>query len=227
MQFSAATIVAAAAFFASVSAAPAVNAAPSNRTAPRISSVVNHLDSVGKIEWHATEDGGRVATIPAADVKAASQATTKRFVEARDGPSTDVGSFTNIGNIVQQAASYACEQSGEWGVSATIESQATAACSNFLKNLPGVPQAETVWNIYQGAKEADSSGGNFITSFRYFYNSAAAPPLTQQVCTTVYKQLTGDFCQGTGSNDANTMGGEVKIGSGDDYIMIGLDPNSA
>ncbi|KAK3166765.1 hypothetical protein OEA41_009890 [Lepraria neglecta] len=230
MHFSKSTVIAAAAFFASVSAAPTPDTAPVKRGTARISPVVNHLDSAGKIEWQSTEDGGRYATIGSDDIDAARKATTKRSLvdlEARGGTDAAVGAFTNIGNIAQQAASYACESSGEWGVSATIESQATAACANFLQNLPGVPQAETVWSVYQGIKAPDSSGGNFITNFRWFYNTAAAPPLTTQICAQAYQALTSDFCQGKGSNDANTQGGEVKIGKGDDFLMIGLDPNSS
>lgn len=225
MQFSKSTVIAAAAFFASVSAAPTPDTAPL-----RISPVVNHLDSAGKIDWQTTEDGGRYATISSDDIAAAGQATTKRSLvdlEARGGPAAAVGGFTNIGNIAQQAASYACEQSGEWGVSATIETQAATACANFLKTLPGVTQAETAWNVYQGLKASDGSGGNFVTSFRWFYNTAAAPPLTMQICTQAYQQLTSDFCQGKGSDNSKTRGGEVKIGDGNDYLMIGLDPNSS
>ena len=228
MYFSKSTIIATAAFFASASAAPTPDAAPSNGSTARISPVINHLDSTGQIKWHPTSDGGRYATIPSGQVSAAYDATTaKHSLSPRTGPAADVGGFTNIGSIAQQAASYACEKSGEWGVSATIGTQAEAACANFLLNLPGVPQAETVWNVYQGARTADSAGGNFVTSFRWFYNTAAAPPLTQQICTQAYQMLTSSFCQGTGNNDANTRGGEIKIGDNKDYLMIGLDPNSA
>lgn len=230
MNFSKSTIIAAAAFFASVSAAPTPDATPSSRDTARIGPVVNHLDAQGKIEWQPTEDGGRYATIGSDHIEAAQKATTKRSLvdlEARGGPGAAVGAFTNIGSIAQQAASYACEQSGEWGVSATIETQATNACASFLKNLPGVPQAETVWNVYQGLRKPDSSGGNFITNFRWFYNSAAAPALTDQICKEAYTKLTTDFCQGKGNNGANTRGGEVRIGKGEDYLMIGLDPNQS
>ena len=230
MHFPKSSIIFAAAFFASVSAAPRPYAAPLNNGTARISLVINHLDSTGKIEWQTTEDGGRYATISSDDIEAARKATTKRSavdLEARGGTDAAVGAFKNIGNIAEQAASYACESTGEWGVSATIESQATAACASFLGNLPPIPQAETVWNVYQGIRRADSSGGNFITNFRWFPNTAAAPTLTTQICTLAYQMLTSNLCQGKGNDNANTQGGEIKIGSGRDYLMIGLDPDSS
>ena len=230
MHYSKSTVIAAAAFLSSVSAGPVPDVVPSNNGTARISSVINHLDSAGKITWQTTEDGGRYATIGSDYIKTARKATKKRAIvaiEARDGPRADVGAFTNIGNMAQQAASYACESSGAWGVSATIESQATAACAVFLNQIPGVPLAETAWNVYQAAVTPDSSGGNFITNFRYFYNTAAAPTLTAQICNQAYEELTSNLCQGKGNNDANTQGGEIKIGKGQDYLMIGLDPDSA
>ena len=230
MHFPKSSVISAAAFFASVSAAPGPYVAPLTNGTARISLVVNHLDSAGKIEWQPTEDGGRYATISYNDIEDARKATTKRpavDLEARGVTNAAVGAFTNIGNIAEQAASYACESTGEWGVSATIETQATAACASFLSNLPTVPQAETVWNIYQGIRSPDPSGGNFITNFRWFYNTAAAPSLTTQICTLAYQKLTSDFCQGKGINNANTQGGEIKVGKGQDYLMIGLDPNSS
>ena len=35
------------------------------------------------------------------------------------------------------------------------------------------------------------------------------------------------FCQGKGDKGTATRGGEIKIGNGNDYIMIGIDPNDA
>lgn len=34
-------------------------------------------------------------------------------------------------------------------------------------------------------------------------------------------------CQGKGDKGTATRGGEIRIGKGDDFLMIGLDPNEA
>ncbi|KAI4100511.1 MAG: hypothetical protein L6R37_005426 [Teloschistes peruensis] len=221
--------MAAAATLYSVSAAPLL---PSDNSTSggtlSISGVVNHLDSKGQINWVPTPDGGRMATIPAHYVDAANQALSSRSLDLQiRGPKADVGHWTNAGQIAQRAASYACEKSGEWGVSSTIETGATDACSNLLKTVPGAVQAEAAWNVYQAVAQPDDAGGSFTTIYRWFYNTASAPSLTEQICTTVYQKLTSDFCQGKGSNGANTRGGEMKIGSGKDYLMVGIDPNKA
>lgn len=45
------------------------------------------------------------------------------------------------------------------------------------------------------------------------------------MCSTVFTDLTTTLCQGNGDRGADTRGGEIKIGTSDDHLMIGLDPN--
>ncbi|KAL8810213.1 MAG: hypothetical protein Q9200_002756 [Gallowayella weberi] len=229
VHFSAGVIMVAAATFYSVSAAPVLPYDNSTSGGGlSISAVVNHLDSKGQIDWVMTSNGGRIATIPAQYVDAANQALNCRSLDLQTrGPKADVGGWTNAGQIAQQAASYACEKSGEWGVSSTIEAGATDACSNLLKAAPGAVQAEAAWNVYQAVSQPDDAGGSFTTIYRWFYNTVKAPSLTEQICTSVYQKLRSDFCQGKGNNGTNTRGGEMEIGSGDDYLMVGVDPNKA
>lgn len=229
MHFSTSTIVAAAAYLSSALAAPVTDGDVSKfQGTPKISSVVNHLDSNNQIEWITAPSGGRYATVPAFRIAAAHAALNSRSlsIEGR-GTGADVGGFTNAGQVLRYAASYACEQSGEYGVSSTIEAGATDACDHLLALVPGAPQANAAWNIFQAASEPDDAGGSFSTVYRMFYNTASAPTMTKQICTAVYQKLTSDFCQGKGHNGANTRGGEMKVGSGDDYLMIGVDPNQA
>ena len=221
MHTSIVTILAAGSFYSL-----SCSAAPQPQTTGAISFVVGQLDSNGQIDWWPAENGGRTATIPADLVSSAQPGSTKRVV-VRHGPSADVDGFTNIGQIAGNAASYACEKNGAYGVSSTIESLATDACSTFLKSVPGAPVAEKAWNVWQSPSKPGASGNQIVTTFRWFYNSASAPSLTDTVCSTVYQQLTSVFCQGKGDQGTDTRGGEIKIGTGDDYLMIGLDPNGA
>ena len=218
------TLFAAASLYGSV-----CSAAPTDSTSNgQISTVVGHLDSNGQVEWTPTdENGGRTATISGDLVSSAQQNTGYSRKLAVRGPGADVGGFTNIGQIVGNAASYACENGGAYGVSGTIHDLATEACSTFLKSVPGAPVAEKAWNIWQSPTKAGASGNQVTTMFRWFYKSASAPSLTESICKTAYDQLTGDFCQGKGDHGDDTKGGEIKIGTGDDYLMIGLDPNDA
>lgn len=193
-----------------------------------ISSVVDHLDSNNNIEWSTNKNGGRTATIPFDMVSSAEQNTGPRL--AVRGPGAAVGGFTNIGKLneyANNAASYACEQSGAYGVSDTIKTASTDACSTFLKTVPGAPVAEKAWNVYQAPAAAGPGKNQIVTTFRWFYNSAQAPSLTDTICKKAYEQLTSVFCQGKDDKGDDTRGGEIKIGDGDDYLMIGLDPNNA
>lgn len=206
------------------------SAVPTTSPAPGIAATVNHLDSNSMLHWTPTPEGGRTTTIATGLVSHAHQqlaAGSSRKLKARGGPSADVGGFTNLGRIANYAASYACEQSGAYGVSSTIDSYATDACTNLLTQVPGVPQAETAWRVYQSATSPGADGGSISTIFRFFTNTASAPTLTQSICTTAFQDLTTNYCQGKGDHGADTKGGEIKIGDGDDYLMIGFDPNSA
>ena len=225
MHFSVPTILAAGSLYLTSS-----SAAPATSPAPGIGDTVNHLDSNGMLHWTPAANGGRTTTIPGGLVSYSHQqlaAGGSRKLKARDGPSADVGGFTNIGQIADYAASYACEQSGAYGVSTTIESYATDACTSLLAQVPGVPIAETAWRVYQSAASPGADGSSVSTIFRFFTNTASAPTLTQSICTTAFTDLTSTFCQGKGDHGADTRGGEVKIGTGSDYLMIGFDPNSA
>lgn len=222
------TLAASCLFMTSTLAAPA-NGNTTTPT-PGISATVNHLDSKSMIDWKPAGHG-HVATVPGhivatAQTELTTNRTTSRLL-TRGGPSAAVGRFTNLGQIASYAASYACEKSGAYGVSQTIESYATEACTALVSQVPGVPTAEKAWNIYQSATAPGADGNSVTTIFRFFYNTANAPTLTQSICGTAFEDLTSVFCQGKGDKGTATRGGEIKIGSGDDYIMIGIDPNDA
>lgn len=207
------------------------SAAPTNLTStPSIGATVKQLDSNGMLHWTPAENGGRKTTIAAglvAHAHAQLAANGAQKLKARGGPSADVGGFTNIGQIANYAASYACEQSGAYDVSTTIDTYITPACTSLVGQVPGVPIAETAWNVYQAAAAPGASGNQVATIFRFFTNTAAAPTLTETICSTAFTDLTSTFCQGKGNQDQDTRGGEIKIGTGNDYLMIGFDPNDA
>ncbi len=224
MHFSILTVLAAGSLYLTSS-----SAAPTTSKAPGIAATVNHLDSNNMIHWTPTKDGGRKAIIPAGVISHAHQqlaSSGSQRLKVRDGPGADVGGWTNIGEISNYVAAYACEQGGAYGVSTTIASYATDACSNLLSQVPGVPIAEKAWSTYQSATAAGPGDSTVSTIFRFFTNTAQAPPLTQSICTTAITDLTSNFCQGKDTDKGDTQGGEIKIGSGDDYLMFGIDPGA-
>lgn len=206
------------------------SAAPTSSSQPGIAATVNHLDSKNMLHW--TPSGnGRATTIPGglityAHKQLASNNPTQKL-RIRGAPEADVGDWTNIGQISDYAARYACEQDGEYGVATTIESYVTDACTGLLDQVPGVPTAESAWRVWKSAASPGADGDQVSTIFRFFTNTAAAPKLTRSICSTVIADLTSTFCQGTGDKSADTRGGEIQIGTGDDYLVIGLDPNKA
>ena len=224
MHFSILTILAAGSFHLT-----STWAAPTDSPPPGIANTVNHLDSKGMLHW-TPAGNGRTTTIPSGLVSYAHDqlaTNSSQKLRARGGPKADVGKFTNIGQIAGYAASYACEQSGAYGISSTIEGYATDACSSLVSQVPGVPIAETAWRVWQSAASPGANGNQVSTIFRFFTNTASAPTLTESICALAFEDLTSTFCQGKGDKGADTKGGEIKIGSGDDYLMIGFDPNDA
>lgn len=47
------------------------------------------------------------------------------------------------------------------------------------------------------------------------------------MCKKAIEALTTTACQGKGKVGDSIRGGEVKVGTEDDYTMIGIDPNEA
>ena len=206
------------------------SAVPTTSTGPGIHDTVTHLDSNNMIQWTPTEGGGRTAVVPAGVISHAHQQLTdsgSQKLKVRGGPTAWVGAWTNLGQIQNLAAQYACEKGGTYGVSATLASYSTDACKSLLDQVPGVPIAEKAWNVYQSAAAPGTSGDSVSAIFRFFTNTAAAPPLTQSICTQAITDLTSTICQGKGDKGADTQGGEIKIGTGDDYLMFGIDPGPA
>ena len=136
----------------------------------------------------------------------------------------DVGRFTNLGRIANYAASYACEKRGTYAVSSTLETFITPACTSLVGQVPAVPMAEKAWSVYW-ATAPGASGNQVAIIFRFFTNTASAPVLTESICNTALEDLTSIACQGTGVYGQDTQGGEIKVGSGENYLMIGIDPN--
>ena len=205
------------------------SAVPTTSKGPGIHDTVTHLDSNNMIHWTPTEGGGRAAVIPAGVISHAHQQLThtgSQKLKFRRGPTAAVGSWTNLGQIQNLAAEYACEQSGSYGVSATLATYATDACKTLLAQVPGVPIAEKAWSTYQSAAAPGPDGNSVSAIFRFFTNTASAPSLTQSICTEAIKDLTTTICQGKGDKGADTRGGEIKIGTGDDYLMFGIEPGA-
>ncbi|KAI4269125.1 MAG: hypothetical protein L6R38_007585 [Xanthoria sp. 2 TBL-2021] len=219
MHFSTATIIAAGALCTVVSAAPAP--APG---AP-FPSAVKKLDADGKVTWTQTDSGARTAQISFDDIDSVASETK---IKQRGSPGSSVESWTNLGQIANYAAEYACQDSGAFALSSVIESSAKNACKELVGMIPGAPIASKAWNVWQGARAAANGEGKQVqTLYRFFYKSASAPKLDEAMCNKAMSILTESACQGKGGNGDSTRGGEIRIGDDDDYIQIGFDPNES
>lgn len=113
-----------------------------------------------------------------------------------------------------------------WSQSDDRESYVTEACPALVAQVPGVPIAEKAWSIYQSAAAPEADGDSGPTIVRFFTKAARVPIRTQSICGTAFEDLSA-FFQGKGDKGAETKGGKIKIGSGNDYLMLGFDPNVA
>ncbi|KAL8759402.1 MAG: hypothetical protein Q9184_003632 [Pyrenodesmia sp. 2 TL-2023] len=201
----------------------AIGAAPAPTPASHFPDVVNKLDAAGKVTWTPTTSGGRTAQISFDDIESV-EANTK--LRRRGSPGSSVESWTNLGQIANYAAEYACQDSGAYALSSGIAASARDACKELVDMIPGAPVANKAWNVWQGAKAAANGEGDQVhTIFRFFYKSASAPKLNEAMCNKAMSILTETACQGKGGKGDSTRGGEIRIGSDDDYIQIGFDPN--
>ena len=218
MQYSISTILAVASLYSGV-----CSAAPTPQPGNPLSfpAAVKTLDTNGQVVWTETKGGAKTAQIPFDLIDEA----RANKLKAR-GPGSSVGGWTNLGQIANNAAEYACQDSGAYALSSTIESVATDACKELVGMIPGAPVANKAWNVWQGARAAANGEGDQVkTIFRFFYKSAEAPKLDEAMCNKAYQILTESACQGKGDKGTSTRGGEIRIGKDDDYIQIGFDPN--
>lgn len=200
-----------------------------NHPTPGIGETVNHLDSNGLLDWKPTAEGGRMTTIPAETVAQGLDELapgSSQKLDAREEPKTDVGHFTNIGQIADYAAAYACEKDGVWADSARIEDLISTACRSLVFQVPEVPFEMSAWNVYQAPQQPGADGLSITVYFRWYTNTVSAPTLTRDMCREVFEELTSSYCQGEGGHSTDSQGGEIRIGGGDGYLMIGFDPNS-
>ncbi|KAL8644005.1 MAG: hypothetical protein Q9226_007985 [Calogaya cf. arnoldii] len=197
------------------------NSAPAPAPGAPFPNAVKKLDADGKVTWSKTASGAQTAQIAFEDI---SSAIPK--LEPRRKPTSSVGHWTNLGQIANYAAEYACQDSGVYALSSTIGASAETACKELVNMVPGAPIASQVWNVWKGAQAAANGEGKQVqTLFRFFYKSASAPKLNEVVCKQAMETLTKTACQGKGGNGDSTRGGEIRIGDDDNYIQIGFDPN--
>ena len=198
------------------------SAAPAPMAEPEPAAPIYQLDSNGQVEWTTTTSGARVAEIPFADVDTVGPSNK---IKARGGTDSSVGSWTNLGQITNYAAQYACQDSGEWSLSTVVQSQAASACSELLEMVPGAPVADKAWHAWKDAPpKANDEGQNVKAIFRFFYKTSSSPKLTETLCTKAINTLTSTACQGKNDKSDSSRGGEIRIGSGDDYTQVGYDP---
>lgn len=200
-----------------------IGAAPAPSPGHPFPAAVQKLDADGKVTWTSTASGGRTAQIPFDDI---ASVETDIKIKQR-GILSGVGSWTNLGRIANDAAKnfaaeYACQDSGSYATSSVVSSTAETACRELVKMVPGQHAASTAWNVWQGAKEVGSSEAN--AAFRFFYKTKEAPKLDEVMCKKALSILTESACQGKGNNNDKSLGGEIRIGEGDDYVQIGFDP---
>ena len=222
MHFTTATIMAISAL------CTLANAAPAPKPDTPFPTALNQLDADGNITWTPTASGGRTAQIPFDEIDSAVLPATPKLKQRGSGsPGSGVERWTNLGQIANYAAEYACQDTGAYALSSVIESSAPDACKALVRMTPGAPIASKAWNVWQGtqAAAANGEGEPVQTIYRFFYKSAGAPKLDEGMCKKAMGILTESACQGKGGNRDSTRGGEIRIGGHDDYIQIGFDPN--
>ena len=219
------------AFCTVVSAVPAPQAPQAPQAGTPFRTAFHQLDSEGKVTWTPAASGGRTAQISFDDIAAVGgntkikQRDEKPDEEEADPPQSGVGGWTNLGKIANHAASYACQDSGGWALSSTVNSAAKIACKE-LEKFPHAMVVNKAWNLWEGAKlAANSEGDQAKAVFRFFYNSKEAPKLTETMCKKAMDILTESACQGKGDKGESSRGGEIKIGKDDDWLQIGFDAN--
>lgn len=226
MHFSKPTIAAACSLYLTLSSAEVIDVI--DLPVPAIGETVNHLDSNGMLHWTPAPNGGRTTTVSREVVDQALlelEVGSSQKLKARKAPKAHVGHFHDMGQIAGYDAWYACEKDGSYGVSSSIDDYIEIACDGLLRQVPYFPIAEDAWKIYQTPVLQGANGNAISVYFRYFTNTASAPELTWDICTTVFVDLTTMVCQGKNDHSKETRGGEIKIGAGDDYLMVGFDPN--
>ena len=202
-------------------------AAPSAFPPTGIADTVNYLDSKDMLHW-TPAGNGRTTTIPGGLVSFAHdqlKTNGSQKLSARGIPRAHVGKFTNLGHIDGFAAWYACEKDGIWGMSKPIEGYASDACTSLVYQASGVRMAESAWRVWQSAPSPGAFGELVSTTFRFYTSTATAPTLTESICAQAFEDLTSTICQGKKALRTATHGGEIMIGEGESYLMIGFDPN--
>ncbi|KAL8787218.1 MAG: hypothetical protein Q9213_002329 [Squamulea squamosa] len=132
--------------------------------------------------------------------------------------------WTNSGQIAQKSAKYAYINSGDWIASGTVNGLYSKACEQFLSKSPVGTTVDGLWTVYR-AVTTDASGKSTNLNFRYFNFNSKNVKLTQNICDTVYKQLTSNLCQGKDNRGTDTQGGTIQIEN--DKFELGFDPDAA
>ena len=223
MYFSESTLIA---LTASLSALPIISSTPllqKREVNTNSASVVQHLDQNGHVNWIDTGDNGRMAYIPSDLVDQARANMTSSSLHARG----TFGPWTNIGLIGNFAAQYQCANTGDFGVSATIEGFATQACSNFIGNTNLGAVANGGWTIWQNRPTVpDADNKQSKITYRMKIKGLAPPSLTDTICGQAYTLLTSSICQGKDNEAADTRGGTVEIGEASSgAVDLSVDPN--
>lgn len=209
----------------SPAAAVPVNPAPS-AVEVGYTPIIRHLDSHGQLVW--TETNGGKITQFGDDManKAIADITSEGWSPSNtNGNSTTLkkrwSGWTNIGQIAQKSAKYACINSGAWIADGAVSGAYDKACNEFVSKTPAGVTVDGIWTVYK-VVTAGTDGTNKNLNFRYFNNNADTK-LTKAMCDTVYDQLSSNLCQGKDSHGTHSQGGTIQIEN--DKFQIGFDPD--
>ncbi|KAL8668960.1 MAG: hypothetical protein Q9168_006431 [Polycauliona sp. 1 TL-2023] len=175
--------------------------------------IIRHLDSNGHLVWTET-DGGHVTHFSNEVAnKAIQNMTTQDWSPSNTNKALEKrwSGWTNIGQIAAKSAKYACIDSGAWISDGVVSSLYDKACEQFVSKTPVGLSADRAWTVYKAISDG-TNGKSKRLNFRYFdYNTDANDKLTKAMCTTVYKQLTSNLCQGKDEHGTDSQGGTGKV----------------
>ena len=210
----------------SPAAAVPVNSAPS-AIEVGYTPIIRHLDNNGELVW-TEKSGGKLTHF---NNDAANKAITDITADAwrpknSDGATTlekRWSDWTNIGQIAEKSAKYACIHSGAWISDGTVQGLYGKACKEFVSDTPAGVTVDGIWTVYQLIADG-ADGKSKKLNFRYFNNNSDSVKLTEAMCETAYKQLTSNLCQGKDEHGKDSQGGTIQIE--DDDFQIGFDPDA-
>ncbi|KAI9654785.1 MAG: hypothetical protein M1821_005779 [Bathelium mastoideum] len=195
----------------------------------RLSELVNHLDAQSKLHWINSKSGkGRMTTIPIS-----LQNQTVAQLQVPSHPSLDKrkwGDWKSAGEMAGQAAQYTCYDSGDTGLMAQARGYVGQVCDDFTQLSAQGRLVNGAWQVWQSAQTTDANGNPSIDVFGILPWGSDPPQYQPSMCTSALEALTSWVCAKGGSDNGDSQGGGVAIGTSKNTkagsMEFRFDPNN-